>query len=71
MKELDNVRVRHAMLFGVYVQLKNYLECLNRGYLGDLNDFEKKLSDELKDTLLKVESTCWDYFDKEERILEG
>lgn len=66
---LDNVRVRHAMLLGVYGQMKNYIECLERGYLGDLNECEKKLTDDMRDTLLKIENACWDYFEEEGRIL--
>lgn len=69
MKTLDLVRVRHTMLLGVHNQMKNYLECLERGYLGEMNNKEKEFTDELKQTLLKIENVCWDYFDEEGRIL--
>jgi hypothetical protein len=49
--------------------MKNYLECLERGYLGETNDKEKKFTNELKETLLKIEDVCWDYFEEEGRIL--
>lgn len=66
---LNNVRVRHAMLLGMYGQMKNYVECLERGYLGEVNDYEKKLVDEMKDTLIKIENVCWNYFQKEGKII--
>lgn len=69
MKKLDLVRVRHTMLLGVHNQMKNYLECLERGYLGETTNKEKEFTNELKETLLKIENTCWDYFEEEGRIL--
>jgi len=69
MKNLDLVRVRHTMLLGVHNQMKNYLECLERGYLGNMTEKEKEFTDELKQTMLKIENACWDYFEEEGRIL--
>lgn len=70
MKLLGNVRVRHSMLLGAYIQMKNYLECVERGYLGDLEDFEKELVQEMKKNVISIEKVLWDYFDKEASILE-
>lgn len=67
---LPNIRARHSMLLSLYVSMKNYLECLERGYLGEISPFEKSLADEMKDTLLKMESACLDYFKEEGRIIE-
>jgi len=49
--------------------MKNYLECLERGYLGNMTEKEKEFTDELKQTMLKIENACWDYFEEEGRIL--
>lgn len=55
MELLGNVRVRHSMLLGVYVQTKNYLECVEHGYLGQMELFEKNLVKELKNNLESME----------------
>jgi hypothetical protein len=57
------------MLLSLYVSMKNYLECLEHGYMGEISPYEKTLADEMKDTLLKMESTCLDYFKEEGRII--
>jgi len=67
--ELGNIRVRHAMLLGAYIQTKNYLECIERGYLGDLVDIEKTLIEEMKKTLPAMEKILSDYFNIETDIL--
>jgi hypothetical protein len=58
------------MLLGVQSQMKNYIECLERGYLGETTNKEKEFTDELKATLIKIENVCWEYFDEEGRLLE-
>lgn len=69
MELLGNVRVRHSMLLGVYVQMKNYLECVEHGYLGQMEKFEETLVKELKNNLDSMEEVLWGYFDKEESIM--
>lgn len=71
MNTLSNIRVRHSMLMGLYVQMKNYTECLERGYLGEVSDKEKKLTDNMKDTLLEMDQICWNYFEEEGKIIEN
>jgi len=67
---LGNVRVRHSMLLGAYIQTKNYLDCVERGYLGEMEEFEKNLVEELKKNTILIENVLWDYFDREADILD-
>lgn len=69
MDTLNNIRVKHIMLLGLYAQMKNYLGCMERGYLGEMSEGEKNLIDELKATLLKIENVCWTYCEEEGRII--
>lgn len=71
MDSLASTRVRHSMLLSMYVPMKNYLECLERGYLGNIEEFEKPLVAELKKNCSSIEKVLWDYFDKEGNILNG
>lgn len=64
---MKTTRVRHSMLLGVYTQLKNYLDCIDRGYLGNLKETEQKLVNELKGTRKSIEKVLKYYFDKEEK----
>ena len=67
--ELNTVMVRHSMLRGAYVQLKNYLDCVERGYLGVLLPDEQDMVKELKKTTQSMENTLKYYFDTEERMI--
>lgn len=69
--DLQTTRVRHSMLIGAYMQLKNYLECVEHGYLGTLNDSEQSLVKELKKTRASMENMLKYYFDKEENIVNS
>ena len=71
MRTLDLVRVRHTMLLGVLNQIQNYVDCLERGYLGEITNKEKEFTDELRQTLSKIENICWDYFEEEGRIIDA
>ncbi len=70
MELFNTVRVRHSMLNGAYTQLKNYLDCIDHGYLGVLKDSEVELVKELKKTRLAMETVLKYYFDKEEQLLQ-
>ena len=52
MEDLANIRVRHSMLLGVYVQMKNYLDCIERNYLGAMSSAEQELIDEMKKNVI-------------------
>jgi hypothetical protein len=69
MEDLANIRVRHSMLLGVYVQMKNYLDCIERNYLGAMSSAEQELIDEMKKNVIAIEKTLWDYFHKEEKLM--
>lgn len=69
MELLNATRVRHSMLLGAYTQLKNYLDCVDRGYLGVLKEEEKEMIKELKKTRLSMEKVLKYYFDKEESLV--
>ncbi len=71
MQELGNVRVRHSMLMGVYVQMKTYLDCIERHYLGELAPYEVELIEGMKKNMESIEKTLWDYFHKEEKLMNG
>lgn len=70
MELLNTTRVRHSMLLGAYTQLKNYLDCIEHGYLGVLKESEKELVKELKKTRKSIENLLKYYFDKEEQLLQ-
>lgn len=70
MKDLATIRIQHSMLSGVYVQLKNYLDCADRDYLGDLNK-EQDLIEELRHAAKSIEKMLRSYVHKEEKILNG
>lgn len=69
MELLNTTRVRHSMLLGAYTQLKNYLDCVDHGYLGVLKEEEKEMIKELKKTRLSMEKVLKYYFDKEESFV--
>jgi len=71
MEHLNTTRVRHSMLIGAYTQLKNYLECVDHGYLGKLREPEEALVKELKKTKESMEKVLKFYFDKEELLING
>lgn len=71
MEHLQTTRVRHSMLLGAYTQLKNYLECVEHGYLGALREPEKELIKELKKARESMETVLKYYFDKEENLLNN
>jgi hypothetical protein len=71
MQDLASIRVRHSMLSGVYVQIKNYLDCVDRDYLGKMNQSEQTLVDEMKNFNKSMEKMLREYFHKEEKILNG
>jgi hypothetical protein len=66
--DLQTTRVRHSMLIGAHMQLKNYLECVEHGYLGKLNEMEQGLVKELKKTRESMGKVLKYYFDREENI---
>lgn len=71
MELLNTTRVRHSMLLGAYTQLKNYLDCVDHGYLGVLKETEVELVKELKRTKLSMEKVLKYYFDKEESLVNS
>ena len=71
MELLNTTRVRHSMLLGAYTQLKNYLDCVDHGYLGVLKEQEAELIKELKKTRMAMEKVLKYYFDKEESLVNN
>jgi hypothetical protein len=71
MKELNTTRVRHSMLIGAYTQLKNYLDCVEQGYLGKLSKTEEDLVKELRKTKEAMNKVLKFYFDNEELLMNG
>lgn len=65
--DINSVRLRYSMLLNLHMQMKNYVNCMNRGYLGELEDFEKKLIDEIDATTLKMKEAFWQYTYKQEK----
>jgi len=59
------------MLIGAHMQLKNYLDCVEHGYLGTLNEMEQSLVKELKKTRSSMENVLKYYFDKEENLVNS
>lgn len=59
------------MLIGAYTQLKNYLDCIDHGYLGKLREPEEALVKDLKKTKESMEKVLKFYFDKEELLING
>jgi hypothetical protein len=57
------------MLIGAYTQLKNYLDCVDHGYLGVLKEEEIEMVKDLKKTRLSMEKVLKYYFDKEESLV--
>lgn len=68
MEQLQTTRVRHSMLLAVHMQLRNYLDCVNHGYLGALGEMEKETLKELENARNSVEKLLKYYFDKEESL---
>ena len=68
MEQLATTRVRHSMLLAVHMQLRNYLDCADHGYLGTLSPMEQDLMKDLKNTRNSVEKLLKYYFDKEESL---
>lgn len=66
---LGNIRVKHSMLLSIHVQMKNYLECINRNYLGEMDATEKKLIEEIESTIKTMEKTLEHYSFQEAEIL--
>ncbi len=71
MELLNTTRVRHSMLLGAYTQLKNYLDCIEHGYLGVLKESETELVKELKKTRKSMEHVLKYYYEKEENLLNN
>lgn len=71
MELLKTTRVRHSMLLGAYMQLKNYLDCVEHGYLGVLKEPEQEMIKELKRTRISMENVLKYYFDKEESLINN
>lgn len=69
MAVLGNIRVKHSMLFMTHAQIKTYLECIDRNYLGEMDSDEKKLVDELKKVVAKIQHTLDHYAFQEAEIL--
>jgi hypothetical protein len=67
--DLQTTRVRHSMLSGVHMQLKNYLNCVECGYLGKLLNDEAEMLQNLKKAKESMEEVLKYYFDIEERLL--
>ena len=67
--DLQTTRVRHSMLLGVHMQIKNYLNCVECGYLGKLLNDEQEMMKELKNTKESMEKVLKYYFDTEERLM--
>jgi hypothetical protein len=69
MAVLGNIRVKHSMLFTTQVQIKNYLQCVDRNYLGEMDETERKLIEDLKKTVNIIENVLNHYTLKEAEIL--
>lgn len=69
MATLGNIRVKHSMLFTTHVQIKTYLECIDRNYLGEMDPAEMRLIEELKKVVAKIEHTLDNYAFQEAEIL--
>lgn len=67
--DFNTTRVRHSMLLGAYTQLKNYLDCVDHGYLGKLLKDEEDMVKELKKARDSMANMLKFYFDTEERLL--
>lgn len=65
MEKLGVIRVRHSMLLAVYTQTKNYLECIDRNYLGETEPYEKTLIEVMRNNMAAMEKVLLDYFDTE------
>lgn len=69
MTTLGNIRVKHSMLLSTYVQIKNYLECVDRNYLGEMDTTESQLIETLRRMVDTIEKTLSHYSFKEAEIL--
>ena len=65
MEKLGIIRVRHSMLLAIYTQTKNYLECIDRNYLGKMKPYEKDLLKIMKNNMAAMGKVLLDYFDTE------
>jgi len=65
MEKLGIIRVRHSMLLAVYTQTKNYLECIDRNYLGEIESYENDLIEVMRNNMAAMEKVLLDYFDTE------
>ena len=68
MADLTNIRLRHASLIAVHSHIKNYVECLERGYYGKNEDHEKNLIKILRKTLKDIDESLWKYYDEESKF---
>jgi hypothetical protein len=69
MAVLGNIRVKHSMLFTTQMQIKNYLHCVDRNYLGEMDSTEQKLIEELKKIVTTIDNVLNHYTLKEAEIL--
>lgn len=69
-KVLANLHLRHSMLSSVHSHLKNYMLCMERNYFGIRSKEEIELTNNLKTTLLHVETIMGSYYNQEAAALE-
>lgn len=68
MKKLDNIRIHHSMLLGLCSQIKNYVNCYERGYLGETTEKEEALYQNILKTRDEIENMLMHYNIMEEKL---
>lgn len=69
MEKINKIRLKHANLSILYHHIKTYLDCAKLGYLENVTQKEKELTDFLEQTSEKIHETMWDYYLQEGEIL--
>ena len=69
-KKLADICLRHSMLICLHTQMYQYINCVSRGYLGEITPEEKVIIDKFNNSMLDVANVLKQYFEKERDLME-